>query len=121
MPRPVVDIDALAAAVDQQRDTRKMSWRAVAQELELSPSTLTRLRNGYAPDTAALIALTAWLGMTVEDFTRERTPSEQKELTAELAPLLRARSDLDSHDIEMLEQIIGAAYKQIQQRHKASG
>lgn len=121
MPRHAIDVDSLAAAVDRQRDAHNMSWRGVAHELGLSPSTLTRLRNGHVPDTATLISLTEWLGMKVEDFTQGHAQKDQPELTAQLAPLLRARRDLDAQDVEMLEQIIGAAYRQIQQRHKESG
>ena len=114
-----IDVDALAAALDRQRSERGLSWRSLASELGLSPSTLTRLRNGYSPDTAALLKLTAWLGMSIEDFTPGLSRTNQPDLPAQLAPLLRARSDLDKHDVEMLEQIIGAAYRQIKQR-KAS-
>lgn len=65
----------------------------------LISSTLTRRRNCDI-DLADRMA--------VDDFIRKRRQSEQRELTAELAPLLRSRSDLDAQDIEILEQIIAA-------------
>ena len=51
---------------------KKLSWRQLAQLHDLSPSTLTRLRNQKSPNIAALLALTRWLGMTIEDFVLEK-------------------------------------------------
>jgi len=122
MTRHPVDVESLAIALDKKRAEEGISWRRLAYELKLSPSTLTRLRNGQAPDTSALLALTGWLGMALEEFTarQKRASVPEPDLVAQLVPLLRARSDLEKNDVEMLEDIIQAAYRRIKSR-KANG
>jgi len=122
LPRPEIDSHALVAALDQRREREGLSWRGLAAQLDLSPSTLTRLRNGFVPETSALLAMTAWLGMSVEDFVEgsHSADSDRADLSSQLAPLLRARRDLNQEDVEMLEQIIGAAYRQIQRRKESA-
>ena len=53
--------------------------------------------------------------MTVEDFVRHEDAGTKQEpdLVSQLSPLLRARSDLDDDDVEMLEEIIQATYKRV--------
>lgn len=40
------------------------TWREVAMEAGVSPSTLSRLAKGYRPDVDGLIALLVWSGTT---------------------------------------------------------
>jgi len=59
-----LNVAELYRLVDAQRQFRGLSWRAVARELGLSASTLTRLRDGgCAPDADALVSLLMWLGV----------------------------------------------------------
>ena len=109
--QPSVDVKALHAALDAARVEKGLSWRALAKELEVSPSTMSRMANGHSPDVSAFAAMTSWLRLPAESFYRhagERTKQEP-ELVAALAPLLRARSDLSAVDVEYLEDLIGAA------------
>ena len=120
MSRPEIDVEALASALDQRRQAEAMSWRGLAESLDLSPSTLTRLRNQHVPETSALLSLTQWLGMSIEDFVLDNVEdTDRTDLPSQLAPLLRARHDLDTQDVEMLEEIIAATYRQIRRRKES--
>lgn len=111
MAKTQVDATALREALDEARQAMGYSWRQLAAEIGVTPSLLSRLRNGYKPDADGFMTLVQWLGMEAEDFVpklkRKRTP----ELTAELAPLLRARGDLDETDIAMLQDVIKATLR----------
>lgn len=110
-----VDVAALHAALDAARTSRGLSWRELARELGLSPSTLSRLSNLKSPDVHAFMAMTQWLNVPAETFRIRSGPSAlpaaEPELMAELAPLLRARTDLDADDVKYLQEIIGAAVR----------
>jgi transcriptional regulator with XRE-family HTH domain len=116
MPRTRIDVPALHAALDATRrnkDRGDLSWRQLAAEVGVSPSTMTRMANGHRPDVDAFVALVRWLGMPAERFMidDEDGSMAEPELLAELAPLLRARRDLNPEDVEYLEDLIGAAVR----------
>lgn len=66
--RQVLDITALAAAIETVTRHRKISMRDVAAETGLSPSTLTRLTQGQKPDADGLVTLLAWLNAEASVF-----------------------------------------------------
>ncbi len=115
MARTTVDVVALWAALNAERDRRAMSWRQLAREIGVSASTMSRLANRLKPDVNAFAAMVRWLNMPAETFMidedNRRTEREQPDLVAELAPLLRARKDLKQEDVEHLEQLIASAVK----------
>lgn len=107
-----VNVDALYAALDQERQQRRISWRELAKEANVSPSTLSRIRNGAArPSVEAFASLTGWLGVSSEQFISSSAPTKDPDLVTQLAPLLRARKDLSSKEIGYLEDVIKAAMK----------
>lgn len=61
MSRHAVDWPRLLAALDATCTLRHLSYRAVAEQIGISPSGLTRLRQGKRLEADALAALTAWL------------------------------------------------------------
>lgn len=66
------DPEALYVALDRRRRHDRMLWREIAREAGVSPSTLTRIGQGHAPDAQGLVRLMAWLGEPdVRRFTRE--------------------------------------------------
>jgi transcriptional regulator with XRE-family HTH domain len=116
MPRTRIDVPALHAALDAARRSRQrgdLSWRQLAAEVGVSPSTMSRLANGRRPDVDAFVALVRWLGVPAERFMVDDEDAEAREpeLLAQLAPLLRARRDLNSEDVKYLEDLIGAAVR----------
>lgn len=117
MNRTSIDVGGLFAALNAARESRGSSWRALAKEIGVSPSLLSRLGNGLKPDADSFATLVRWLGLKAEEFfvdpsaKAERT---QPELMAQLAPLLRARNDLSQADVDYLEEIIAATVRRTQ-------
>lgn len=108
-----IHVHALHAALDAQREMKGVSWRQVARDCALSPSTFTRLANGMRPDVDAFAALVAWLNQPAERFiTTEDSAADEPALMAELAPLLRARTDLDEEGAKRLQSLFEAALTQ---------
>jgi transcriptional regulator with XRE-family HTH domain len=79
--RHVLDVQALAAAVETVARHRGISNRVVAAETGLSASTITRLSQGQKPDADGLVTLLAWLKADAAAFAAEREEAiAQKEL-----------------------------------------
>ncbi|WP_410580166.1 helix-turn-helix domain-containing protein [Amycolatopsis sp. lyj-108] len=116
MARTTVDVNALHTALDATRDAKGLSWRQLAKEIGVSPSTMSRLANDLKPDVNAFAAMVTWLGVSADTFivNEDQLKKQRKEelpLLAEVSPLLRARSDLNKEDVEHLEELIGSAVK----------
>ena len=58
----------LYAALDAVREHRKLSWRQMAREVGVSPSTFSRLANKQKPDVDAFLAMVRWLSVPAERF-----------------------------------------------------
>ena len=120
MPEPRLDVRALYAALDHARRSKHMSWRAVAGEAGVSPSTLTRLGQLKRPDVDSFGALVHWLGIDAGKFLRElpgkaSTAEEDSEPIAMISTFLRARRDLSPESAEALEDIVRAAYNSLRE------
>lgn len=118
MPEPRLDVRALYAALDHARRSQDMSWRAVAGEAGVSPSTLTRLGQRKRPDVDSFGALVQWLGIDADKFLREprgrsRKTEDQSEPIAFVSSYLRARKELSPKSAEALEDILRAAYNSL--------
>jgi transcriptional regulator with XRE-family HTH domain len=114
MARTRIDVAALYSALDRARQARNnMSWRALAKELDVAPSTFSRLSNGHPPSATAFAAMASWLGTSTEQFIISDLAEapDEPDLLSQLAPLLRARRDLTSQDVEHIEDLIAAAIK----------
>lgn len=116
MTRPGLDIDALHAALDRERQSREMSWRDVARETGVSAATLSRLAQGKRPDVDGFAALVDWLGLSADDFLRPGRPPQlagtraDSSAPAAISAYLRARRELDPQVVAMLEDIIASAH-----------
>lgn len=113
MAKTTINTAALYSALDAARQERQLSWRALAGQIGVSPSLLSRLSNGLKPDTDGFATIIAWLRLPAEDFFdhgRQQSTDDDREpdLMAQLTPLLRARKDLSETDIKYLQQVIGA-------------
>jgi transcriptional regulator with XRE-family HTH domain len=76
--RRVLDVQALAAAVETVARHRGISMRAVAAETGLSASTITRLSQGQKPDADALVTLLAWLNADAAAFAATRPAGSEE-------------------------------------------
>jgi transcriptional regulator with XRE-family HTH domain len=116
MPETTVDVDALYAALDSKRKARETSWREIARELEISPSTFSRMAQGRRPDVDTFATLLHWLRMPAESFMRSTHEGDgvtEGEPLAMVSSYLRSARNIEPEDAEALEEIFRAAYKRL--------
>ena len=112
------DTESFIAAIEANRAQKGMSWREVAREVELSPSTLTRLRQGSVPDIETFARLCSWANVAPEGFIRS---AGDKEGDADgplvgITALLRSDPALNVDDVEVMEAMIQATYERFRSR-----
>jgi transcriptional regulator with XRE-family HTH domain len=108
------DEEAFFAALDSQRQARRLTWKKVAEETGISASTLTRLAQGKRPDVDSLAALCAWAGASADAFIRRKQSSENRaEPLAQITTYLRADPHLSKEGVIALETLIKTAYERL--------
>lgn len=61
-----LDVPELHRRLDQRRRERGLTWRQLADQTGISPSTLTRIGDGKRPDADALVSLLVWLDLDTD-------------------------------------------------------
>ena len=109
------DVDALHAAMDSQRRSRRLTWKEVAAESGVSASTLTRLSQGRQPDVNSLAALTAWLGMSADQFMRAGQVAQFGGASplAQISSIIHRDPHLNPEGSAALEELIRATYARL--------
>ena len=67
------EADAFYAALDAERRDRRYTWKQVAEESQVSASTLTRMAQGRRPDVDSLAALVTWSGLSADGVCSRRS------------------------------------------------
>ena len=73
---------------------------------------------------SAFASMVRWMHMSADEFISgpsSQMEDRQPDLVASLAPLLRARSDLEPEDVEHLENLIRAAVRRSQAKRSQAG
>jgi transcriptional regulator with XRE-family HTH domain len=119
MPETTVDIAVLYAALNRKRQTKKLSWRALATLLEITPSTFTRMAQGLKPDVDTFATLVRWLGMSQEQFLRPvKKKTENVDPVAMISSYLRGAKNISQQEAEAMEEIMTAAFKHLTKGRK---
>lgn len=114
MAEATVDVDSLYAALERKRHSKNLSWRDLAAQLDISPSTFSRMAQGGRPDVDAYATLLRWLGMPSEAFVQSSTSRrERPDPVAMISSYLRSAPQIRAEDADALEDIIAAAYRRI--------
>lgn len=110
---PQLDVSALIAALNAEREARGISWRQLAKEAGVSPSSLTRMQQGKLPDVNTFTALTHWLRLPAEQFVAGAQGVEPAapHTLAVLSTLLRGKREMNPEALEALEKLVQAAFK----------
>ncbi len=138
MGEATLDIVELGEYVKRKREDEKLSLRDVAQKINVSASTLSRIENGIGtPDSATLARLAAWLGIPLERLMRGslmesvvgRSPEEVAEpviyFPTEPTPNiveahLRADRNLKPEMAKALAELFRVAYSQFAIQNKGA-
>jgi transcriptional regulator with XRE-family HTH domain len=114
MAKARFDEQAFYAALDSQRQSRRLNWKQVAQAAGVSASTLTRIAQGRRPDVDSLAALLAWSGLKADQFVvaDEHAPTRPDPL-AQVTAYLRADPHLKPEAAAALEAVLKAAYEKL--------
>src|ERR1700739_1134100 len=108
-----IDVVQRVAALDARRRAEGMSWRKLALDAGVSPSTLTRMQQGKSPDVNTFTALSQWLNIPAEKFHLEKSPSAQvsEDPRAVVSTLLRGRRKMNPKALAALQELVNAAFK----------
>ncbi|MBZ5549322.1 MAG: helix-turn-helix domain-containing protein [Acidobacteriia bacterium] len=112
MAKKVLQLEALVAALDSERQAKEISWRQLAAEAGVSPSTLTRMQQGKSPDVNTFSALTTWLNIPAERFyTESGAQPMQNDPMAVVSTLLRGTKKMSPKAVAALTELVNAAVK----------
>lgn len=114
MPRVNFDAEAFYAALDAVRQRQKKTWKKVADESEVSASTLTRMAQGRRPDVDSLAALVDWSGLDVDQFIAGDTKREGGgQALEEVTALFRADPNLTKEAATAIETTLKVLYEKL--------
>jgi len=117
------NVSAFFEVVAEVVAARHTSWKALAKEVGVSPSTLSRRGRGRCPDAATLASLSAWAGLNPADFVVASNNRRTANPLAAISGVLRSDPSLAPNAVQALETIIRVAYASMEQsrRTTASG
>lgn len=118
MPRGHFAAEAFYAALDSQRQAKRLTWKKVASEAGVSASTLTRMAQGKRPDVDSLAALTAWSGLKADEFMPPpdgKLKPKKAEPLAQAMALFRADKNLSPEAEHALEIVIKTTYERLRE------
>ena len=104
---------AFFSDLDAVRQTRKLTWKKVAEEAGVSPSTLTRMGQGRRPDVDSFAALMAWAGLRGDEYVRHSQPPHAASTLAEIGVLLRHDPNLSDEAASAIEGLVQATYERL--------
>jgi transcriptional regulator with XRE-family HTH domain len=101
--------EAFYKALDLQRDAMGLTWKDVAHAAGVSPSTLTRMKQGKRPDVDSMAALSTWAGLDLDSFITGDGRGEAESLPR-ISALLRADANLSKKSVTAIEEMLRATY-----------
>jgi transcriptional regulator with XRE-family HTH domain len=110
----------LGKAIKRRREELKLSLRDVADVVDVSASTLSRIENGTGrPDADNIARLTQWLDMPVDRLIRQGTSDVEPVIYYPHEPVpeiveahLRADKNLSKETAQALSELFRVAYTQ---------
>ncbi len=104
-----LDIKMLSDMVRAKRGCRGL--REIANDCEISPSTISRVENGKVPDMATFLALCDWLEIPPYEFIRDTENKQEEDDFYSISMKLRSVIRLNPLVADALIVLIEAAYK----------
>lgn len=78
---PRLNLAPLWKAIDKARAQQDLSLRQLAMHLGITPSTLTRIRQGKRPDAEALAVLATWANVPLHELLAPDDPAHRRRLS----------------------------------------
>jgi len=120
MPIGLFDAEGFFAVLDGHRIDRGMTWRQVAKDSGISPSTLTRMAQGKRPDVDSLASLLAWSGESADGFiVVEGHKAKPADSLAKVTAQFRRDPRLPPEAKKAIEATVKALYEQFATPKKA--
>jgi transcriptional regulator with XRE-family HTH domain len=114
VPEREPNYELIRERLRRARRQRGLSLREVADEIEVSASTLSRLERGTGtPDLPTLNKLVGWLDLDRDAVFGVRPRREDKSTPASVEVLLRADKNLDPKTAKTLARIFRTAYQEL--------
>ena len=110
------DAEGFFAALDAERQSRTNTWKQVAEEAQVSASTLTRMAQGRRPDVDSLAALVFWSGLSADDYVRDEGEKPKPGALAMISTYLKADPHLTPEAAVALDQLVKATYERMRNR-----
>ena len=129
-PKSLINTQELGRAIRRRREELNLSLRDVADQTNVSASTLSRIENGTGkPDADNIARLTGWLDMPLERILHGRDEANDAkavvyyphESTPEIVEAhLRADRNLSPETADALSQLFRVAYSQFSKNEPPS-
>jgi transcriptional regulator with XRE-family HTH domain len=103
--------DLLAGMVKNKRGDKGL--RTVAEEINVSSATLSRIEQGKIPDVETFIKICNWLGVSTDTFITGNSKKKAVSTKDQVLAHLRADRELDKPTVNMLITMIDLAYNKL--------
>ena len=115
--------DALGfyTALDSTRQSKRLTWKQVAEQAGVSASTLSRMSQGKRPDIDGLAALSSWSGLATDRFVRSDRPRSAPEPLGLISAQLREDQSLSPEAATALDALIRSTYERLRRTDRESG
>jgi transcriptional regulator with XRE-family HTH domain len=111
MSQTDVDVLLLGDLIRSRRENEGLSLRDAAEEIGVSAPTLQRVETGQVPNTASLMRITSWLGVSLDDLRPGHKDRRSGPKTlAQIHVHLRADPNLDADAAEAIAEAVQKLY-----------
>ena len=107
------DAEAFYSALDAERRSRQQTWKKVAEDAQVSASTLTRMAHGRRPDVDSMAALVAWSGLSADTFVRDEQPRSEPGSLSMISAYLKSDPHLTPEAADALDELMKATYERM--------
>jgi transcriptional regulator with XRE-family HTH domain len=115
-----IEAKELGRLLRERRVSQKLSVRQAAEAAGVSFSTLSRVEAGAQPDLTTFLNLTAWLGLSPEEFLRPTPIRQQRDAVDAVAQHLMADPSLPKDAAEQIVTVVREMYRALASRRNAS-
>jgi transcriptional regulator with XRE-family HTH domain len=112
VPERRPNYELVSERLRRARKQRNLSLRQVADAIDVSPSTLSRVERGAQPDIETVNKLIDWLELD-RNAVFHSAPKEAKDTAKQVEVLLRADKNLDPRTARALSSIFKTAYREM--------